>query len=231
MTPLKVNDIFESISGETGGFPQGTWCTFIRLQGCNLRCAWCDTPQGQDKNAGYSMSILDVIASVKRFNNKHILITGGEPLMQPQVIELMVGLLEEGYEVQIETNGSLVIPPIPQVHWVVDYKCPSSGVMEKMIPLPSFTQQLLSLQKWQTTLGSGSAWVKYVITDDDDLTYALETIKFMLDYGLIVPQVISPINADGSMVTGIVSRIRGSCPSLLNQIIFSVQLHKIFDLA
>ena len=78
---LKVHSIFESISGEAGGFPQGSWCTFLRLSGCNLRCRWCDTPDAQEVEAQtLDMSVKEICDSVGIYKN--ILITGGEPLLQ-----------------------------------------------------------------------------------------------------------------------------------------------------
>lgn len=181
------------------------------------------------------MSVLDILSLVHLYHNKHILITGGEPLLQPQVEELIANLLENGYEVQVETNGSFIIPPILQVHWVVDYKGPSSGMMEKMIPFSplasSFAYHLLSLQENQVSARSGSIWVKHVVKDDADLINAIEFMNSMLDYHLQqVPQIISPVDADGSMITRIVGKIKELSPNLLNQIIFSVQLHKLFNL-
>ena len=238
---LKVHSIFESISGEAGGFPQGTWMTGIRLQGCNLKCKWCDTPQAQqpkqeelhsmgtfagrvDVTAG--RTVTDLLHSIKKANNKHILITGGEPLLQPQVIELAEELLIRNYEVAVETNGTLTIPCIPGVDWVVDYKCPSSGIAaEEQFPGAAFIYQLRNL----TRTGNG-VHLKFVVADATDIDFSVSFIKACIEYGLEIPFIISPIDAKGEGITNIVDRIKNTHPDLLNYIVFSIQLHKIFNL-
>ena len=222
-----INDIFESISGEAGGFPQGAWCTFIRLQGCNLGCSWCDTQQARPASP-VSHSMINVLSTVRTLGNKRVLITGGEPLTQPQVIELIERLLEEGYDIQVETNGSLIIPPIPPVHWVVDYKCPSSGMTNEMLPLSILASNLRSLQRIYKR--TGGAYIKYVIADDQDLSFAIGAISELISNGLSAPQIISPLNADGGKILNIIRTIKRDIPEHLNQIIFSIQLHKICNL-
>jgi 7-carboxy-7-deazaguanine synthase len=121
---LKVTEIFHSIQGESSraGLP----CVFIRLSGCNLRCAWCDTPYAFDE--GLPMEIAEVLALVEEYDCPLVEITGGEPLLQREAIPLMERLLSRGYDVLLETGGSLPIGEVPAgVKRVVDVKCPSSG--------------------------------------------------------------------------------------------------------
>ena len=131
---LLVSEIFLSIQGEStrAGLP----CTFVRLAGCNLRCAWCDTAYAQNAAGGREMSIDDVLVRVAELACKRVEVTGGEPLTQAGCTELLRRLCDGGYETLLETNGSLSIlrpspspyPPIdPRVIRIVDFKCPSSG--------------------------------------------------------------------------------------------------------
>jgi len=127
---LNVREIFTSIQGESS--LAGCLCTFVRLSGCNLRCAWCDTRYSYADNGGggsvKAMSVDDILREVGRYGVKLVEITGGEPLLQPEVVPLCEGLLSGGYGVMIETNGSLDIGAIPKgVKRVVDVKCPGSG--------------------------------------------------------------------------------------------------------
>ena len=121
---LAVNEIFHSIQGESSfaGLPT----VFIRLSGCNLRCVWCDTAYAFEQ--GDRMEIDELLERVAAYDCPLVEITGGEPLLQPQVIPLMDQLLKHGYEVLIETGGSLPIENVPAgVRRIIDIKCPGSG--------------------------------------------------------------------------------------------------------
>jgi 7-carboxy-7-deazaguanine synthase len=230
---LKVNSMFESISGEAGGFPQGTWCTFLRLQGCNLRCRWCDTAHSQDAKLPVTEMTPDEI--FEHCHNKHILITGGEPLLQGRaLVPLISRLLHSGKKVQIETNGSYPIPhpdwsAIPgydqlPVYWVVDHKCPSSGMSDQMPTIPHLVSQIHRARKY-----GDEVWIKWVIADERDLAFALERIGEMADE-VTVPHLISPIDGKGEMVRNLIKSIREFDESLVEKIVFSVQLHKIINM-
>ncbi len=232
MKKLKVHSIFESISGEAGGFPQGTWCTFIRLQGCNLRCDWCDTAVSQDSQKGEEMTPDEIL---EQCHTRHILITGGEPLLQGRaLVPLITRLLHEGKKVQIETNGSYPIPhptwiTIPgydqlPIYWVVDYKCPSSGMSGEMPSIESLISQIHRARKHRDEV-----WIKWVIADERDLAFALERIGDMANL-VTVPHLISPIDGKGGMIQSLVDAIRRSDPGLVDKIIFSVQLHKLIKM-
>jgi len=121
---LTVNEIFKSIQGEStyAGKP----CIFIRLTGCNLRCSWCDTEYAFFE--GKSLSVEDILAAIKPMGVRLVEITGGEPLLQDEVYDLMDTLLAKQYQVLLETSGSLSLERVPpQVVKVVDFKCPGSG--------------------------------------------------------------------------------------------------------
>ena len=121
---LKVNEIYLSVQGESSytGLP----CVFVRLTGCNLRCIWCDTAYAFYE--GKSMSIDEIVGKVKNFGIKLIEITGGEPLMQENVYPLMNGLIEKGFQVLLETGGSLSLEKVPRdIIKIMDIKCPGSG--------------------------------------------------------------------------------------------------------
>jgi 7-carboxy-7-deazaguanine synthase len=125
---LKVNEIFFSIQGEStsAGLP----CVFVRLTYCNLRCVYCDTEYAFYE--GKDMTIDEVIAEVEKYNCKLVEVTGGEPLMQEGVHELMTKLCDKGYSVMIETGGSLPIENIDKrVKIIMDLKTPCSKMMKK----------------------------------------------------------------------------------------------------
>ena len=126
---LKINEIYLSIQGESSkaGFP----CVFVRLTYCNLRCTYCDTEYAFYEGKDYSIG--QVINKVKEFDCHLVEITGGEPLVQDEECrQLMMKLCEEGFEVMLETGGSLPIKGIDdRVKIIMDLKCPSSGMMKK----------------------------------------------------------------------------------------------------
>jgi 7-carboxy-7-deazaguanine synthase len=126
---LKVNEIFYSIQGE--GSAAGLPCIFVRLTFCNLRCTYCDTEYAFYD--GKDFSINEIINEVKKYDCKLVEVTGGEPLVQmDECLLLMQNLCDEGFEVMIETGGSLPIENIdPRVKIIMDLKCPSSGMEKK----------------------------------------------------------------------------------------------------
>jgi 7-carboxy-7-deazaguanine synthase len=124
-----VNEIFHSIQGES--LHAGRPCVFVRLTGCNLRCRYCDTRYAL--KAGRPMGIKEILAQVRHFNCRLVEITGGEPLVQDRTGDLITFLLDGGYEVLLETNGSLPIDGVDRrCTRIVDVKCPGSGESDCM---------------------------------------------------------------------------------------------------
>jgi len=125
---LKINEIFYSIQGESS--KSGMPCIFIRLTYCNLRCSYCDTDYSFYE--GEDMSIETILNKIKEYNCNLVEITGGEPLLQKECIDLMNILLEKKYNVMLETGGSLPIKNVPkEVIKIVDFKCPTSNMHKK----------------------------------------------------------------------------------------------------
>ncbi len=125
---LIVNEIFYSIQGESSF--AGRPCVFVRLTYCNIRCSYCDTIYAF--NEGRERRIADIVQAVEDFHCPLVEITGGEPLVQPGVHGLMEDLCEKGYEVLLETGGTLDIGNVDRrVRRIVDLKCPSSGMERK----------------------------------------------------------------------------------------------------
>jgi len=221
---LNVHSIFESISGEAGFIPQGAWTTFIRFQGCNLRCSWCDTIITQSMEGG--TPYINPIPIVQAIKTKNVLITGGEPLIQDQ--ETFLTLLEllyiNGHVIQIETNGSLPLPEkywlSKYVGWVVDYKCPSSGMTHHMTDPETFYHRL---KGYRTML-------KFVIADDADFIETKKIMRSLRTLGYPGKFILSPADASIELMGTIVQSIRESIPEVLDNIIFSLQLHKFLDL-
>jgi len=159
---MKISEIFTSISGE--GLSIGKKTLFIRCFGCNLNCKWCDTPYAKGRGGYTDMSLEEILEKIRP--HSHVIITGGEPLLQTEIYPLINELLYNYYcTVEIETNGSVSISSLPDNVMVsMDYKLPSSGMEEKM-----------SKDNFYFLLKDDQ--VKFVISDDKDYSRAKEVVK------------------------------------------------------
>ena len=151
-------EIYKSVQGESSfaGLP----CIFVRLAGCNLRCSWCDSEY--TFTGGRKVTLEEALAEVGRLGPvKLVEITGGEPLLQErEVVPLMRRLLEDGYEVLIETSGERPLGNVPdRVHKIVDVKCPGSGEAGR------FRMENLPCLR-------GTDEIKFVIADRVDYEFA-----------------------------------------------------------
>lgn len=175
---LTVNEIFHSIQGESTHV--GEPCVFVRLTACDLRCAWCDTTYAFHE--GRRMSVDEVVAAVDRYDCPLVEITGGEPLLQPEVHPLMARLLESGKTVLIETGGHRPIDTIPPgVVRIMDVKCPGSGESDKT--------------DW-ANLGRLTAQdqVKFVIADRRDYEFARDVVRAESLPGRVAAVLFSPVH-------------------------------------
>ena len=132
----KVNEIFSSIDGE--GIRTGLSAVFIRLYGCNLNCSYCDTRYSCENREYTLMTLMDILEKVLSYNIPRVTLTGGEPLIQPGVKDLINSLLANDIEVNIETNGAVDLNDFweykynSKVIFTMDYKCASSGMEDRM---------------------------------------------------------------------------------------------------
>lgn len=121
---LRVSEIYRSIQGESSH--AGRPCGFVRLTGCHLRCVWCDSVFSFTD--GETLSVDEVARRTFALGTRLVEVTGGEPLLQPAVHDLMTRLLDAGLEVLLETSGNLDLSAVdPRVIKIVDVKCPASG--------------------------------------------------------------------------------------------------------
>jgi 7-carboxy-7-deazaguanine synthase len=158
---LTVNELFYSIQGESSyaGLP----CVFVRLTACDLRCCWCDTAYAFAE--GRKREVDDVLAEVASYGCRLVEVTGGEPLLQPDVYPLMRRLLDAGHEVLLETGGHVSLERVPEgVVRIMDVKCPGSGESGKT--------------DWENLSRLGPRdELKFVIADRRDYEYASDVVK------------------------------------------------------
>lgn len=172
---LTISEIFYSILGESTY--QGLPCAFVRLGGCNLRCSYCDTPYAWE--GGKEYSIEEILSHLAQYPTRLVEITGGEPLLQKGIYELIERFIEKKYQVLIETNGSINIGKVPsEVTIIMDIKCPSSGMADKM--------EWGNIEKLKN-----EDEIKFVLQDFSDYLWAKRIIeKYHLSSGKIL---LSPL--------------------------------------
>lgn len=158
---VRMSEVYASVQGESTHV--GKPCVFVRLNGCNLRCTWCDSTF--TFTGGAWRDIDDVVAEAHAFGIRTVEVTGGEPLVQKGAIPLLQRLLGLGHEVLLETSGSRSIADVPDgVHIILDLKPPGSG--EDRANLWSNVPLLRSKDE-----------VKFVIASREDYVWSREVVR------------------------------------------------------
>jgi len=204
---VSVFSIFASIQGEStfAGMP----CSFVRLAGCPLRCAYCDTVEAREAE-GRNMSVGEVVERVLELGHGLVEVTGGEPLQQAGAPTLLAELCDAGFEVLLETSGAFSIEGVdPRVRVVLDVKTPGSGMNGRM--------RLENLAR----LREGRDEVKFVITSRADFDWA---VALALEHGIAgrVPLLVSPVGGAVDPADAAMWILESEAPVRLQ-----LQLHKI----
>ncbi|NWG14099.1 MAG: radical SAM protein [Acidobacteria bacterium] len=174
---MKVNEIYYSIQGESSH--AGRPCAIVRLTGCDLRCAWCDTAYAFHE--GREVTVAQVLDEISAFPSKLVLVTGGEPMLQPAVHELFERLLARGHEVCMETGGHISLRDVDlRVHKIMDLKCPSSRMSEH-----NHFENIRYLTR--------NDEVKFVVGDRGDFDWACARIREFGLPSLVGSVLISPV--------------------------------------
>ena len=133
MGTFHVAESFVSINGE--GQKAGELALFLRFTGCNLRCSYCDTRWANEPDAPFTLrSTQELVGLAQGFGVRNITLTGGEPLLQSGIADLIAALCRKGFAVEIETNGAVPLAPFydTDASFTMDYKLPSSGMESRM---------------------------------------------------------------------------------------------------
>ena len=210
---FKVVEKFVSVNGE--GKRAGQLAVFIRFAGCNLECSYCDTKWANDKEVNFELlSVDEVYNYIKSTGIKNVTLTGGEPLFQKNIKELLEKLCyDKNLNIEIETNGSINIKEFISIvnspSFTMDYKCPSSNMEEKMC-LSNFEY----LDKKDT--------VKFVVGNIKDLNKVKNIInkyKLIEKTSTYISPVFGSINLE--------SIINFMKENKMNEVNFQIQLHKV----
>ena len=202
--PVRIAEIYASVQGETrfAGLP----CALVRTTGCDLRCTWCDTAYAFE--GGRDMSLDEIVAAVGVLGTRLVLLTGGEPMLQREIVALAERLLAAEYQVMVETSGAHPVNVLPpEVVRIVDVKAPGSGESHRM--------------RWQVVdeLRSQDA-AKYVLADEADYRWAVQVIQ---ERGLALRTevLLSPVHGQLDPRLLVSWMLRDRVPARLN-----LQLHK-----
>ena len=222
MPDIKLCEMYSGFDGEVNLFGQGTPTIFIRFQGCNLNCSWCDTKYARSLDEGGIFHVEQIVGEVKVVPGiNKVTITGGEPMLQPKALKELVRLLfYEGYRISVETNGSkpwgvIDEPGNYQVHsWLVDYKLPSSTQHVFNHPLKYYAETL-----------TNDDFVKFVIFLPGDIKEAVDTQLKLESMGCearfaysTTTMYVSPAELADQML---------KYPEILGNAVFNLQIHKV----
>ena len=209
-TTLMVNEIFYSIQGESSH--AGKPCVFVRLTYCNLRCTYCDTPYAFYE--GSPMSIDAIVEQVARYGCSLIEVTGGEPLIQPGAMPLMRRLCDAGYTVMLETGGSVSIANVDErVIKIVDFKCPSSGMVHK-----NKEENVMYLLPQDE--------IKFVIGTREDYDWTLAFLKRTRAYTKVHAVLFSPVFGEIEPRMIVEWMLEDQLQKWMPNVRFQLQLHK-----
>ncbi|MBP8852662.1 MAG: 7-carboxy-7-deazaguanine synthase QueE [Moraxellaceae bacterium] len=184
VTELRISEIFHSLQGEARTVGRPT--VFIRLTGCPLRCVWCDTPYAF--SGGSIMTLDTVLETVALHGAKHICVTGGEPLAQPECLTLLTALCDSGMEVSLETSGAMDVSKVdPRVSKVMDLKAPDSGEAHRNLyeNIPHLTQH--DQVKFVIASHKDYEWVRFKC-DEYQLVERVGDVLFSPVHGALEPR-------------------------------------------
>jgi 7-carboxy-7-deazaguanine synthase len=201
---MRITEIYASVQGETqyAGLP----CTLVRTTGCDLRCTYCDTAYAF--YGGREMPPGEILTEVRRLGAPLVLLTGGEPMLQREIVALAELLLADGYRVMIETSGAHPVDRLPpEVVRIVDVKTPGSGESGRMRP------EVLEGLRPQDA-------VKFVVADERDYRWAAEVIRGR-DLARRTEVLLSPVHGRLDPRELVAWMLRDRLPARLN-----LQLHK-----
>lgn len=215
MIVLLINSIYESFSGEIGtAFPQGERCIIVRTQGCNLKCPWCDTKDTipMERDGAVKMTPTSILSHIQmRYpSTKNVLITGGEPLIQENIVDLIRKLTYlPRYNVQVETNGTIPMPDFG--HFIMDLKPMSVLKSQKLLSIVEF--HVKQLRPWDV--------LKVIVSEERDLYNSQKMIEDTL-----AKVAFSVVDSDRNLLKKTIDFAQ----SLPFDTAINVQIHKLLDI-
>lgn len=186
---MKIAEIFHSLQGE--GLLAGTPSVFVRTSGCNLRCRWCDTPYASWQPGGDNLDADEIIRRVLQFDCRNVVLTGGEPMVAPGLVDLARGLREAGLHITVETAATVAPAGIA---------CDLASLSPKLAgstPLPGEADPawIKRHESTRTRPDVVAAWIrdypcqfKFVVENDQDVAEVGRWLADMAGHGTEVPR-------------------------------------------
>ncbi len=171
---MRISEIFYSLQGE--GFLAGTPSVFVRLAGCPLRCNWCDTKYAWDQEAGDRYTLEKVVEIVKRFKSKFVVITGGEPMVEPDLPQLIQRLKADGTHITIETAGIAYVPALDCDLMSISPKLSNSNPADAELAA-IHERSRLDIAALSDLIADYEYQLKFVVDSQGDLPEIQQTIK------------------------------------------------------
>ncbi|MGB2809700.1 MAG: 7-carboxy-7-deazaguanine synthase QueE [Sedimentisphaerales bacterium] len=171
---MRVNEIFYSLQGE--GFLAGPPSTFIRLAGCPLRCRWCDTKYAWDQTAGTRYSIEKIVQTIQQWPSRFIVITGGEPMINSELLQLVQKLKAAGKHITIETAGIAFIPEISCDLVSISPKLSNSTPSDPKVTA-THEDSRLDIAVLRELIDNYNYQLKFVVDSETDLPEIQQTIE------------------------------------------------------
>ena len=171
---MRVNEIFCSLQGE--GFLAGLPSVFVRLAGCPLRCRWCDTKYAWDQTAGAHYSVAKIVRTVQQAHSGFVVITGGEPMTDSDLPQLVQELKATGKHITIETAGIAFVPDMPCDLMSISPKLRNSTPADATLAAVHEDSRL-DIAVLRKLIDEYSYQIKFVVDCEDDLTEINQTLK------------------------------------------------------
>lgn len=188
---MKIAEVFYSVQGE--GKLVGTPSVFVRTSGCNLRCSWCDTPYTSWAPEGVARDVGSLVAEVMGFGARHVVVTGGEPLLAPDIVALTQSLRAQGLHITVETAGTIYAPVACDLMSISPKLRNSTPDDAKWGPIHERTR--LQFDTLRQLMAEYSYQLKFVVAAAADLEEILEvtgTVGAPAEHVLLMPEGRTP---------------------------------------
>ncbi len=207
---MRIAELFHSIQGE--GKLVGLPSVFVRASGCNLRCTWCDTPHASWEPEGPDVTVSEIVKRVEVYKTRHVVLTGGEPMIMPDIVSLSQALKERGHHITVETAGT-VFKPLPLDLASVSPKLSNSTPWDRengKFAAAHERQRINALVIQQFIDSSPDFQLKFVVSDERDLA-EIQSLLEQLKHWQQSDVLLMPEGIDAAVLDNRAEWVSGIC--------------------